>query len=29
MDYDKIESLGVHDDRIAEDRWFDEDENVE
>jgi hypothetical protein len=32
MDYDKIdwdESLGVYDDREAEDRWFDEDENVE
>jgi hypothetical protein len=29
MDYDKIdwdESLGVYDDREAEDRWFDEDE---
>ena len=29
MDYDKIdwdESLGVYDDREAEDRWFDEEE---
>jgi len=29
MDYDRIdwdESLGVYDDREAEDRWFDEDE---
>ena len=28
MDYDKIdwdESMGVYDDREAEDRWFDED----
>ncbi|KAF8812243.1 hypothetical protein BYT27DRAFT_7182676 [Phlegmacium glaucopus] len=30
MDYDKIdwdESLGIYDDREAEDRWFDEDED--
>jgi hypothetical protein len=30
MDYDKVdwdESLGVYDDREAEDRWFDEDED--
>jgi len=30
MDYDKIdwdESLSIYDDREAEDRWFDEDED--